>query len=106
MRKGLVYYRDHLAGDLIEDANGYTFRYRPEYLTNDSLPSVSLTLPKRKEPYVSKHLFAFFFGLLAEGIPKAIQCKYLRIDEDDDFGRLLATSKYDCAGAVYVIAAK
>ena len=102
MRSGTVYYRDRAAGTLVEDASGYSFTYFPEYLADSSVPSVSLTLPKRAEPYRSKHLFAFFYGLLAEGVQKAIQCRYLRIDEDDAFGRLLATSRFDCIGAVYV----
>lgn len=102
MRTGNVYYRDRIAGELREEADGFTFRYSPDYLADPSLPSVSLTLPKREEPYRSPYLFAFFSGLLAEGVQKAIQCRYLRIDEDDDFGRLLATSKYDCIGAVHV----
>ena len=103
MREGIVYYRDRVAGKLIEDETGYTFEYAEDYLRDDSVPSVSLTLPKRAEPYRSKHLFAFFFGLLAEGVQKAIQCRYLKLDEDDDFGRLLATSRYDAIGAVYVL---
>lgn len=105
MRKGVVYYRDRIAGSLVEDENGYTFAYAPDYLADSSMPSVSLTLPKRPKPYHSQHLFAFFYGLLAEGVQKALQCRYLRIDEEDDFGRLLATSQNDCIGAVYVTAA-
>ena len=102
MRCGVVYYRDRVAGTLIEDENGYEFSYAGEYLADSAMPAVSLTLPKRAEPYRSKHLFAFFYGLLAEGVQKAIQCRYLHLDEEDDFGRLLATSRNDCIGAVYV----
>lgn len=102
MRKGIVYYRDRAAGRLIETEEGYEFSYRPDYLSDSSVPSVSLTLPKSAEVYRSPHLFAFFAGLLAEGVQKDIQCRYLKIDEDDDFGRLLATSRYDCIGAVHV----
>ncbi|MCQ2390247.1 MAG: HipA N-terminal domain-containing protein [Kiritimatiellae bacterium] len=97
-------FRDRIAGEIVEDASGYTFTYDPAYLADQSTPSVSMTLPKRIEPYRSPHLFSFFFGLLAEGIQKEIQCRYLKIDEEDDFGRLLATSKNDCVGAVYVTA--
>lgn len=102
MREGTVYYRDRAAGLLRETEDGYEFVYDGAYLSDSSLPSVSLTLPKRTEPYRSPHLFAFFYGLLAEGVQKDIQCRYLRIDENDDFGRLLATSRYDCIGAVHV----
>ena len=102
MRCGVVYYRDRVAGKLVEDEKGYEFSYADAYLADSAMPSVSLTLPKRAEPYRSEHLFAFFYGLLAEGVQKAIQCRYLHLDEEDDFGRLLATSRNDCIGAVYV----
>ena len=102
MRSGTVYYWDRVAGHLVEDASGYVFSYEPAYLADAELPSVSLTLPKRLEPYRSPHLFAFFYGLLAEGVQKDLQCRYLHLDEADDFGRLLATSRNDCIGAVYV----
>jgi len=103
MRTGTVYYRDRIAGEIVEDETGYRFTYAPDYLMDTSMPSVSLTLPKRAEPFHSPHLFAFFFGLLAEGVQKDLQCRYLKIDENDDFGRLLATSRNDCIGAVYVV---
>jgi len=102
MRSGIVYYRDRVAGHLREADDGYEFVYSPDYLSDSSVPSVSLTLPKRAEPYRSPQLFAFFSGLLAEGIQKDIQCRYFKIDEDDEFGRLLRTSRYDCIGAVHV----
>jgi serine/threonine-protein kinase HipA len=47
-------------------------------------------------------LFAFFQGLLAEGINKDIQCRLLKIDENDDFLRLLQTAGNDTIGAVTV----
>ena len=102
MRAGTVYFRDRIAGKLVETSEGYEFTYDTDYLKDRSSPPVSLTLPKREEPYRSKYLFSFFYGLLAEGVQKAIQCRYMKIDEQDDFGRLLATSKYDCIGAVHV----
>ena len=103
MRSGIVYYRDRIAGRLRETDDGYEFTYLPEYLNDSSVPSISLTLPKRQEPYRSPHLFAFFSGLLAEGVQKDIQCRYLKIDENDEFGRLLLTSRLDCIGAVHVV---
>ena len=103
MRTGTVYYRDRVAGRIVENPDGYEFIYATDYLKDASMPSVSLTLPKRSEAYRSPHLFAFFYGLLAEGVQKEIQCRYLKIDEEDDFGRLLATSRNDCIGAVHVV---
>lgn len=91
-----------LAGILEETASGYRFTYEPAYLADETAPPVSLTLPKRAEVYESPHLFSFFFGLLAEGSLKDLQCKLLKIDEEDHFGRLVATAGGDVIGSVTV----
>lgn len=101
MRRGTVYFRDRVAGELKEDA-GYTLTYDRDYLRDPDAPAISARLPKREAPYHSPYLFPFFAGLLAEGENKEMQCRYLKLDEDDDFGRLLATSRNDCIGAFYV----
>ena len=101
-RLGKVYYRDHLAGNLEETAGGYRFTYDPAYLSDPRMPDISLTLPKQKEPFEAPVLFPFFFGLLAEGVQKEIQCRFLKIDEADDFGRLIRTASQDTIGAVTV----
>ena len=103
MRKGRVYYRETLAGELTKDAEGYTFRYDDGYFANSSLPDISATLPKTRIEYKSKVLFPFFFGLLAEGVQKERQCRELRIDEHDYFTRLLETSACGAIGAVKVV---
>ena len=46
MRRADVYYRDMKAGQLIEDANGYTFIYDATYLASDEAVPISLTFPK------------------------------------------------------------
>ena len=102
MKRGIVYYRDIPAGELVKDDDGYLFRYDPTYFVDTSMPEVSATLPKTQREYRSKVLFPFFFGLLAEGVQKDRQCRELRIDENDHFTRLLETSAYGAIGAVYV----
>jgi serine/threonine-protein kinase HipA len=102
MRRALVYNKDRLAGYLEERDDGtYRFRYDEEYLADDSTGPVSLTLPKRPDPFVSEHLFAFFYGLLAEGSTRRRQCRRHKIDEDDHFGLLLATGR-DTIGSVTI----
>jgi serine/threonine-protein kinase HipA len=59
-------------------------------------------LPKGQQVYQRKDLFPFFFGLLAEGINKNIQCRLLRIDEDDNFTRLLKTAGEDTIGGITI----
>lgn len=83
-------------------AGGYRFTYDPAYLTSPGAKAISLTLPLRKAPFESSHLFPFFVGLLAEGNLKEMQCRLYKIDPDDDFTRLLLTTRDDVIGAVTV----
>lgn len=101
-KKAEVYYNNILSGYLIKSEGKFIFKYTKEYLMDDSLPSISLTLPKRDEPYVSAFLFPFFYGLLAEGENKDMQCRVLKIDENDSFTRLLKTASEDTIGGVTV----
>ena len=102
MRRANIYCRDTLAGAITNDSNGYAFEYLPSYLGNPFLPAVSLTLPKQEAPFRSRNLFPFFFGLLAEGEDKVLQCRLLRIDEDDHFTRLLRTCATETIGGITV----
>jgi HipA-like protein len=40
--------------------------------------------------------------MLSEGANKALQCRHLRIDENDSFGLLLATTQWETIGAITV----
>ena len=103
MRAAEIYRNGILAGILTEeDLRNYIFRYDDNYLSDSSKPSVSLTLPKRQQEYRSTALFPFFFNMLSEGVNKRLQNTRLRIDENDDFGLLLATARYDTPGAITV----
>lgn len=103
MRQALVLSNNIIAGRLIEtDERRYIFRYDEDYLFNSELRAISLAFPKRKEEYVSDELFPFFFNMLSEGSNKALQCRTLKIDENDSFGLLLATAKYDTIGAITI----
>jgi HipA-like protein len=102
MRQANVYCRDVLAGVLTRTPTGYRFQYAPEYVRNPQYPAISLTLPKQDAAFESAVLFPFFFGLLAEGDNKAIQCRVLRIDEHDHFTRLVKTCAAETIGGVTV----
>jgi serine/threonine-protein kinase HipA len=91
------------AGILAENNDGsYTFRYDDLYYSDPQATAISLTLPKTQQEYRSATLFPFFYNLLSEGVNKRIQCRLLKIDEDDHFGHLMATACYDVIGAVTV----
>jgi serine/threonine-protein kinase HipA len=99
-RKGIVLVRNQRAGIIEETEVGFRFTYDSAYLaTSDAIP-VSLTLPLQVEPFESPHLFSYFEGILAEGSLKELQCRTLRIDPKDNFGRLLRTTDGDVIGCV------
>jgi len=103
MRKAEVYRNGILAGFLNEEpGNGYWFIYDKSYVSNETNPSISLTIPKNKIKHHSEVLFPFFFNMLSEGLNRKLQSRYLKIDEKDHFGFLLATAEYDTIGAVTV----
>ena len=96
-----IFVRDRFAGTLSETDAGYCFAYDKEYLSDESTQAISLTLPKQKEAYISKTLFAFFDGLIPEGWLLNVVTHNWKIDEKDRFGILLVACK-DCIGAVSV----
>ena len=101
--KAGVYNNGILTGILEKRLDGtYLFEYDEAYLQNDKNPSISLTLPRTIIKHESEKLFAFFFGLLSEGVNKNIQCRLLKIDENDHFGRLLLTAQEDNIGSITV----
>ncbi|HZW69711.1 MAG TPA: HipA N-terminal domain-containing protein, partial [Hanamia sp.] len=63
MRKAEVLFKDQLAGMLVQDDDGsFSFAYQTEWVEDNSKPAISLTLPKRHEPYRSEFLFPFFYN--------------------------------------------
>lgn len=101
MRKAAIKIKNHLAGWLTQDEQGYRFEYAAGYLTQPQAQPVSLTLPVREEPYTSKVLFPFFDGLIPEGWLLEIAEKNWKLNPGDRMGLLLACCR-DCIGAVSV----
>jgi serine/threonine-protein kinase HipA len=103
MRKAEVFRNGQLAGTLTQyNPQSYEFVYTDEWLSNDNLPSISLTLPKTRQKFKADHLFPFFFNMLSEGVNRRLQCRQLKIDENDHFGLLVNTATNDTIGAVTV----
>ena len=98
-RKAKVLYKNQLAGYLSETPAGYQFIYDKDYLRSGQ--PISVSLPLREEPYESNELFSFFKGLLPEGWYLAIVSATAKVDAQDAFGILLATTS-DTVGAVSV----
>lgn len=102
-RRGQVFVFDVAAGIIEEtDSGEYVFRYDEEYLTGEGAAPVSLTLPLRREAYVSEQLFPFFDGLIPEGWLLDMYAKNWKVNPGDRMGLLLAACR-DCIGAVHVV---
>ena len=101
MKRAKVYMHDRYAGALIEDDQGFHFKYNSEYLTRGGEP-ISLTIPTRDQPYFSKVMFPFFDGLIPEGWLLDIAKKNWKLDARDRMSILLATCR-DCIGAVSIM---
>lgn len=103
MRQAKVYFKGEEAGLLTQHDNGsFTYRYHDQWMVDRGKPAISLTLPKSKPEYHAEYLFPYFYNMLPEGKNKQVVCKHLRIDENDYFGLLLTTARYDTIGAVTV----
>lgn len=100
--RGRIYNNGRLAGFLSRKGDEYIFVYDDAYFNDPAAQPVSLTLPKTRKEYRSMALFPFFYGLLAEGVNKEIQCRKLKIDENDHFTRLLKTAGHDVIGSITV----
>ena len=105
-RSAKVYVNDDLAGTLHETTDGeFHFQYENSYLNDPSSLPVSLTLPKRKEAYLSSYLFPFFDGLIPEGWLLDIAAKNWKINPRDRMGLLLHLCQ-NCIGNVSIIEIK
>lgn len=90
-------------GELIELEDGQTrFTYDANWLVANDARPVSLTMPLRTEPYVSRGLHPFFSNLLPEGWLLDITLLRTKIARDDRFGLLAATCR-DCMGEVEIV---
>jgi serine/threonine-protein kinase HipA len=99
--KAAVKYNGIFAGILEKTLRGYAFIYDKEYERNGGRP-VSITMPFTQNPFENKMLFPVFINLLSEGSNKKMQCRLLKIAEDDYFNLLLATAKFETIGPLTI----
>lgn len=98
MRQLRIFVNGLEAALLTEHArNSYELSYRDGY---EGL-SISLTLPKRKDPYVFNAFPNFFEGLLPEGIMLENLLRTKKIDRDDYLSQLAAVGS-DLVGGITV----
>ncbi|ATL46436.1 phosphatidylinositol kinase [Chitinophaga caeni] len=103
MRRATIYYKDDLAGHLVETDDGeYVFQYADDYIEHHSKQFLTFTMPVRKQAYIDNRLFPFFEGLIPEGWLLDIASKNWKLNPNDRMGLLMACCQ-DCIGAVSVI---
>jgi len=103
MQSGKVFRNDIFTGVISRNNSGvYSFVYDESYLQKEGAKAISLNLSLQSEPFVSPYLFSFFANMLAEGEIKEMQCKSLRIDNEDDFSRLLKTTHENTIGSITI----
>jgi len=100
-KRGRVLVSGRLAGWIEEREGDCIFTYTPEYLADDQTPEVSLSLPKRSEPYREKTMIPFFDGLIPEGWMLDLVASNWKIDPRDRMSLLLAVCR-DCIGNVSI----
>jgi serine/threonine-protein kinase HipA len=104
MRKAKVLFKNEEAGILTQQDDGtFSFYYNDSWITDQTKPSISLTLAKTEREFHSNFLFPFFYNMLPEGSNKQIVCRLNRIDREDHFGLLMITAKNDSIGAVRIV---
>lgn len=105
LRRAIVRIDGTPVGKLTEEGRTVRFAYDPQWIVREDARPVSLTLPVRREPYVTEGLHPFFENLLPEGWLLEIATSKLKISKDDAFGLLAATCA-DCIGAVEIVPAE
>jgi len=100
--QAMVLYNGRPAGILEKGISLYRFTYDEVYMNTPGSRPISITMPFQKEAYESKELFPLFTNMLSEGMNKRMQCRLLKIDENDYFSLLLATAKDDSIGPLTI----
>jgi serine/threonine-protein kinase HipA len=99
--EAVVKYNGVPAGILEKSSEGYSFLYDKEYVQSGGRP-VSITMPFKEMSYKSSMLFPVFMNLLSEGSNKKMQCRLLKIADNDYFSLLLATARFETIGPITV----
>ena len=104
MKKGLVYYKDKLAGEITETDDGdFIFLYSKSYLEDMAALPLSHSLPLQREAFSSQYINGFFDGLLPEGWILGLASTYWKYHPIRDRFNLLLKTCQDPIGAVSIV---
>ncbi|MBV9548111.1 MAG: type II toxin-antitoxin system HipA family toxin [Alphaproteobacteria bacterium] len=101
MKKSLTVWWDaRVVGTFGLDAHGdIGFAYDPGWTNDPGCPPISLSLPKREQPFNRRECRPFFAGLLPEEVQRAEAARTLGVSPGNDFA-LLEKLGGDVAGAL------
>ena len=99
-----VWWDERLVGRLSQNRHGELgFVYAPEWLAaGDAAPALSVSLPKRTEPFSRRECGPFFSGLLPEEGQRDAVARLLGVSRGNDFA-LLDRLGGDVAGAIQLL---
>ena len=98
-----VWWDGRIAGQLTQDPHGALgFAYRPDWLRDTDTPALSVSLPKREEPFSRRECRPFFGGLLPEENQREAAARALGVSRANDFA-LLDRLGGDVAGALQLL---
>ena len=101
MSKAKIYINNQFCGILVENSDGYFFKYDAEYLKREDAIPLSPTMPLQEEVFEKEFMFPVFDGLIPEGWLLNVSAKNWKLDRSDRFGLLLVCCE-DCIGDVAV----
>ena len=95
-----VWWEGAVVGTLTADRHGaMRFAYDADWLADPSTPALSISLPKRPEPFPPRQCRPFFEGLLPEGAQRDAVASALGVSRANEF-RLLERLGGEVAGAL------
>ncbi len=99
-----IWWEGRIAGQLSQSQHGELgFVYAPEWLDDAAAPDLSVSLPKRAEPFARRECRPFFAGLLPEESQRDAAALALGVSRGNDFA-LLDRLGGDVAGALQLLA--
>lgn len=100
MRALTVRWGDRVVGALtIDDHGDIRFVYDPQWLSDPVAPAISISLPKRADPFSRRECRPFFDGLLPEEGQREALAAALKVSKGNEFA-LLERIGGDVAGAL------
>lgn len=98
-----VWWDGRIVGQLEQDPHGALgFAYCPDWLGDADVPALSVSLPKREEPFSRRECRPFFGGLLPEESQRDAVARVLGVSRANDFA-LLDRLGGDVAGAIQLL---